>query len=243
MTMQHAEASQREHEIVLELLPWHSEGTLSQAESAKVEKHLEHCPICREALGQYRYIEAAFARRGETEGWQLSEAHFERLLTMINRAEQADAAAQRPLKKARNGQSGFEVVRAWLAEPITLRWILGTETLALAALALALVIPHTPDKSGEAPVFETLTSPARPLATACKSCLHVVFAGEITESEMRKLLLAVHGQIVEGPSYIGVYTVELSPADAGGETLEQAVKTLRADAKVRLAEPVSPINP
>jgi hypothetical protein len=239
MTTQHTDASQREHELVLGLLPWHSEDTLSPTESAMVEKHLGQCQACQEALGQYRHIEAAFSARKETEAWQPSEAHFEHLLTMIDKAEQQHAVAEQPTGKARNGRYGLGIVRAWFSEPTTLHWVLGAETLALATLVLALAIPRAPDMPGEGQRFETLSNPAKPLAGACESCLHVVFADEITESEIRSLLQAVHGQLVAGPSSIGAYTVELGAADAAGEALGQAVKTLRANAKVRLAEPVS----
>lgn len=240
MATQNVEASQREHEIVTELLPWYSEGTLNPAETALAEKHLEGCPSCRETLAQCHRLGAAFAMRGEADAWQPSEAHFERLLAMVGQAEEADARAQQPPKKARNWRAGLDAAYAWFAEPTVPRWALGAETLVLAALVLVLIIPKTPEKSAGGSAFETLTSPAKPLTTACGACLHVVFDGAASESEMRGLLLAVHGQMVEGPSYLGVYTVELNPGEGGA--LEQALNILRASAKVRLAEPLSPAS-
>jgi hypothetical protein len=238
MTTQNIEASQREHEIVMELLPWYSEGTLNPAETDMTENHLENCSVCREALTQYRSLGAAFTLRGESDAWQPSEAHFERLLAMVEQAEQAEARAKQPPKKARNWLASLDTVRAWFTEPMAPRWVLGAETLALAALVVALVIPNVPQRSIEGPAFETLTSPAKPMATTCEACLHVVFDGAATESEMRGLLQAIQGQVVEGPSYIGVYTVRLDSGEGG--TLDEALKTLRANPKVRLAEPVSP---
>ena len=71
-------------------------------------------------------------------------------------------------------------------------------------------------------------------ALIAESLIHVVFAEDITEREMRALLGRVEGSIVEGPSAMGVYTVEI-PARAP-DRVAATVEVLRGDSKVRFAE-------
>jgi hypothetical protein len=51
---------------------------------------------------------------------------------------------------------------------------------------------------------------------------------------VRDLLLAIRGQIVAGPSSLGVYTVEVP---AGPDPLEKTLEHLRRQPRVSLAEP------
>jgi hypothetical protein len=244
MTTQYADVPPQEHEHVLKLLPWYSEGTLTPDQSARTEKHLEICPVCRVALERDRFLRTTFAARGATDAWQPSEAHFERLRAVIDVAEQENLRVQ-PSKKAWKWRFGLDVLRTWLGNvPTALRWALGVETLVLMALMLALAIPRLPETVGEGQAFKTLSSVAKSPASARGPRLHVVFAGDMTETEIHSLLQAIHGQLVEGPSAVGAYTVELPAVDAESEALDQAVKTLRANAKVWLAEPVpNPVTP
>ena len=66
--------------------------------------------------------------------------------------------------------------------------------------------------------------------------IHIVFTDDITERELRTLLGRVQGKIVDGPSTIGAYTLEVGPSTA--DDLTRIVAILRADPKVQLAEPV-----
>ena len=69
-----------------------------------------------------------------------------------------------------------------------------------------------------------------------EALIHVVFTEDITERELRTLLRRVEGRIVDGPSAVGLYTV-----DVRANTPDRAVpiiEILRGDPKVRLAEPV-----
>ena len=64
----------------------------------------------------------------------------------------------------------------------------------------------------------------------------MVFAESTPEAEIRRLLATVRGEIVGGPSPLGVYTVAL-PAD--GEPLPVVLSHLRAQPQIRFAEPVA----
>jgi hypothetical protein len=63
----------------------------------------------------------------------------------------------------------------------------------------------------------------------------VMFNPGITESDLRRLLLGVGARIVDGPSSTDVYVLEI-PA----ERTDQALRALRAEPGVRLAERLGP---
>jgi hypothetical protein len=87
-------------------------------------------------------------------------------------------------------------------------------------------------------LYRTLSSEPKPVS-ADRVPLRLVFAEDITERELRALLLPLGATIVQGPSPIGVYTVEIPLAEATSERLPPMLKRLRAHPKVSLAEPVS----
>jgi hypothetical protein len=55
---------------------------------------------------------------------------------------------------------------------------------------------------------------------------------------MRALLLEARAEIVGGPSPLGAYALALEPGVAG-DSPEAVLSLLRADSRVRLAEPVT----
>lgn len=224
------ELQKADHETVLEWLPWYAEGTLDPDERILAERHLQHCSVCREELERNRQIGLLFASRPQDpdQTWQPSDAHFAEILARIETAEPTIEAAARPADSRR----WLENMRAWLGGvPSGFRWLLAVETFALAALALVLVMPRLapPEQS----LYETYTD-GEATAPAPGSRLHLVFAEDLTEAELRALLRSVQGQLAAGPSGLGVYTVVLRDGDSA-----QALRTLRAHPKVRLAEAVS----
>jgi hypothetical protein len=110
---------------------------------------------------------------------------------------------------------------------------LALESMAVAALLLVVALPTlrtTPD-------YETLSSGAEQTTTGPR--LRVVFADSATVGEIRQLLRDIDGNIVAGPTALGVYTVALPAADRPDQTLAQALASLRARDQVKLAEPIA----
>jgi hypothetical protein len=62
----------------------------------------------------------------------------------------------------------------------------------------------------------------------------------MTVGELRTLLRDIGGQIVAGPTALGVYTVAVMGGERPAEAQNQAVTALRAHEQVRLAEPLTP---
>jgi anti-sigma factor RsiW len=223
-----------EHERMAELLPWYAGDTLEPKEKAAVARHLSICPVCREALEQHRALAVAFESRPDPL-WQPTAAKFQSLLDQVDALEAGAAAPQpKPGSAEPSRPNWLARLGGWLrSAPTAPRWAFAAETLAFAALALALAIPQLAPRRGGPGPFETLTDGTEHSAAAGPR-LHVVFAEDLTEGEMRGLLRAIGGRVVDGPSAVGAYTVAL----AADRDIRNAAKTLRDHGKVRLAEPV-----
>lgn len=223
------------HDWVAELLPWYSNGTLGPVEQAFVDKHLAICPECCLKLEEYQQLSAAIAASPAAMDWQPSPGHFAQVLSAIDAEEKAIAAKTAPLPK----QPTFAgQCLDWLkiqSKPLV--WALALETLMLATLALFAVMPGVGRQAPEGAVYQTLSN-ARPVAVNGQPRVRIVFAEEATEHDIRMLLTSVQGHLVDGPSTLGVYTLELA-LPGKGNTLDLAVAQLRKHPKVRLAEPVA----
>jgi len=215
------------HEEIEALLPWYANGALTPAETATVEQHLAQCPACRAELKQCHAL--ATAVRNNAESWQPAPGGFDRLMAEIDRLEPKPAPA-----KTRSPPL-FQRILDWLgATPNPVRWTLALESMAVAALLLVIALPMP----GTAPDYETLSSGAEQSA-ATGPRLRVVFADSATVGEIRQLLRDIDGNIVAGPTALGVYTVALPAADHPDRTLAQALASLRTRDQVKLAEPIA----
>lgn len=208
-----------QHQVSFEALPFYANGTLNAQESGRVQTHLEGCASCRTELARFRDI-AATVRSGPE--WSPSSADW---AAMEERMDRADGRA-RGVSAARGL---WETVRSWFAiAPLPMRWALGAQAALVVVLGGALLF-----RPG---VYETFSSPEK-VAPSDRARLHVVFAEDATEREIRAALQELKARIVGGPSPTGVYTVELPFAASERGQLEQAIGRARANPKVRFASP------
>ena len=212
-----------EHERVAELLPWYVNASLSREEAALVDEHLAACAACRDELARCRALSltARSAPQGE-EGWAPSPRHFARVLARIEASEQRRVGAR--------GRALLDRLRSWVSDtPRPVRWAFGVQGVAALALA-AVLLWRAP---GPPLTYETLSRPA-PAAVGDRARLHLVFAEETTERELRDLLHDIDGVLVGGPSPRGVYTVELPVGAREREHVEASAARLRGDRRVRI---------
>jgi len=109
--------------------------------------------------------------------------------------------------------------------PRPVRWALAGQLAALVLLAAALAFgPARRFQSGKlasaAPeraaspagaLYRTLSAPSAPAAswTAVAPQIRIRFAETATEKQMRDVLISTRGRLVDGPSPLGAYTLEL----------------------------------
>jgi anti-sigma factor RsiW len=210
------------------MLPWYENGTLDDRERASVEAHLMTCAACQAELA--RCHDLATAVRAAADGWEPSAEHFARVLARLD----ATAASARPRRGWWDTMCAqYERYRAMLHRtPPLIRWTLVTQSALTLVLAGILVwqAPRAPEH-----FYRTLSSSSDQAAQQ-RAQIHVVFADDITEKELRALLTEVRGTIVAGPSPLGVYTVAVALSGDAHALADLALATLRAHPKVRLAE-------
>lgn len=226
----HQRGAEREH--VAEILPWYVNASLSRDETALVDEHLPACAACREELARCRAISAAARSVAQSEdGWAPSPQHFARVLERVEASEQRTLGAR--------GRSLLERVRSWVsATPGPVRWAFAVQGVAAVALAAALFW-RAPASS---PAYETLSRPAAAVA-GDRARLHVMFAEETTERELRDLLNDIGGVLVGGPTPRGVYTVELPVSASERERVEASAARLRGERRVRFVAVASTRSP
>jgi hypothetical protein len=213
-----------EHEHVAELLPWYVNASLSREETALVDEHLAACAGCRDELARCRVLSLAArsTAQGE-EGWAPSPRHFARVLERVEASERHRVGAR--------GRALLERLRSWVIDtPRPVRWAFAAQGVAALALAAALLW-HAPGPPP--PAYETLSRPA-PAVAGARARLHLVFAEEATERELRDLLHGIEGVVVGGPSSRGVYTVELPVGASERERIEAIAARLRGEPRVRI---------
>lgn len=217
------------HEAATLLLPWYANGTLSPEETRQVEAHLGQCPHCLAELEQYRILGEQVREQPEWT-WQPPSGHFERLMADIDRLDT-------PAVPARAKPSPWQRLMDWLREtPQPVRWTLAAESLALAMLVLVVWLPGRPMVE---PGFETLssvTTSTRPTGPR----LRVGFDPTLRIADLQSLLQVLNGQIVAGPSALGIYTITLDAKERPEAALDHALTVLRAHRQVLLAEPLQP---
>jgi anti-sigma factor RsiW len=152
----------------------------------------------------------------QEEAWRPSPAHFARIMTRI----EAPSFWQRRV--------------SWFKQtPRPVRFAFALQTVALVALVAVVALRPK--------VFETLSRP--PAAASSRARLHVVFASDLSEEGLRRLLQGAQAIIVDGPSADGVYTVELSLPAADRERAREIADRLAKDPRVRFAAPVASSSP
>jgi hypothetical protein len=215
------------HQDISLLLPWYVNKTLNGAETKRVENHLKVCLTCRREIAVLHKLAEAVQQEGSLDS--AAQASFSRLKKRLHSPDETsrekaqkvvDLAAQRK-------RSG----RFWLGHPVLPR-----PALALAAvLLLSLLIPRFMG-TGDSQMNEYRTLSNAEIPVTSKNTIRLIFANDTRQLQINEILASVHGQVVDGPSAQGVYTVAIE-GEPASENVLALVESLRKNANVIFAEP------
>jgi hypothetical protein len=203
-------------EEVLDLLPWLAVGSLSAAESHRVEDWLAQHPGDADVHAELAWLRLTASQVKAEVQAQLPPANqgFESLLQKV-RGESAPAVNAPAVSAASPGRQAAAPRPPWLALWQWLRQASPARSLGLAGLALAqaaviAVLVQRPAEdvgAGQVPL-------SRLPSMVDGDLLQVSFAPTATEAQIRAALQLAKATLVAGPGAIGVYTVAV-PRRAG----------------------------
>jgi anti-sigma factor RsiW len=199
-----------EHAAIDALLPWYVNGTLRGEELGRVERHVAGCPACRREVGWLKDVFAACA----------AIAPLPDAPPSVSRGAPAPDRAPR----ARTRQAGAG--EGWRSTPRWMRALMAAQFAGLAILGTLLALD-----AGNEPSYRTLGSAARPAPSG--ETIAVMLDPAITEAELRGLVSSLGARVVDGPTASHAYVLEVPAAQSNA-----AVAKLRAESKVRFAEPL-----
>lgn len=214
------------HRDVVELLPWYANETLEEREREAVEAHLEGCASCDRELSEVKALRGALLELDEAPP-EPSPALLNRALAEIDRYERERQRPIRSIERMKDLLFGW-----WQPLPAFARVTVAAQFVLLVGMAGLLLKQR--DAESE---FRTASQPTDASRARRGLRLLLGFQPGISEEAMRRVILELHGEIVSGPSPLGLYTVEVPIArDRRGEA-EKLLQRLRENLQViRFAE-------
>ena len=180
-----------------ELLPFYINGTLTSADRAWVEGYLTEHPTARAELQWYESLQA---RLREDVPAVSSEVGMERALSRI-RAERPASQAARPA-----APSPLERLRAWLVTVLPQTVLRPAFASAMAIVAVQTVVIATLVAERDDP---SEIRAVRASVVDKGPYLKVNFKPDARETDIRMLLVEVHGSLAAGPGQLGDYYVRV----------------------------------
>lgn len=202
------------HDAAWAVLPWYANGSLSEAERARVRAHLGGCLVCTRELRRLDVLAAAV--RAPVDEHACTQA-YARLSPRLG------AASRRPRRRLR------------LPLPLVAGGLL---MLCTAGLVTGLVLDGNDPAAPSAQAFQTLGRHAGRDTRAVKPVLRVVLQ-DAAPAALAAWLARHDAELLDGPSAIGVLTVRVGLSAAG---FDARLDALRADAATLFVEPVSNVG-
>ena len=203
------------HGVVEQLLPWFVNGTLDGDELALVEQHLRECVRCQHEVDALRELQAAYV------GSEMAPDPAQSFQKLCRRLGETRTAA-RFMPRLPGLRRFWQQTRLWAP------WAAAAELVVILVLGVLLVFGDE-----HAARYRTLGASDAPRQATGSGV--VVFDPRITEAELRQIVLAAGGRIVDGPTGADAYVLEL-PAERQAAALE----ALRAQRSVVLAQRLDP---
>lgn len=207
------------------LLPWIANESAVAKEVARVEEHLRGCRECQEELEFQRQLRNAI--RSEEAVVLAPQTSLQKLMQRIDTAADPEDFEETSVLPTESTAAKRSQRPRWLAIAAAVQGIV------IAGLLAALWT-----QSGDtltAPRYSMLTEHDK--AMTQRPVIRVVFAGSVSLDDMSRVVHSVDAQVVAGPSEAGVYTLGLAAGSSDEPGINKALALLRADARVKFAEP------
>jgi len=218
-----------DHRTAWELLPWYVNGTLSGQDLDAVTGHLPGCAACAEEVARCRDLAVAVGVVPAVATAPSAE-RLARLIARIDAIEHAGGRTNGWRERLRERIDGLRDLLQ--STPVPTRWALAAQSALVVLLVAVIASQMTPSAS-----YRTLASGAGPVARG-QAQIRVVFTEDTSERDMRAVLERVAGRIVDGPSTMGAYTVQVPVPAASSDRIAPVLDVLRMQPQVRLAEPI-----
>ncbi|HXK24375.1 MAG TPA: hypothetical protein VMS55_17025 [Myxococcota bacterium] len=181
-------------EDVLAAIAWYPDGLDAERRGA-VEAHAADCSVCRE--------EISFLR-GESPP-QTPAAEADRVYArVLERIEAYESRARGVERRAPPARRASRFVPARAAAAVVAAAGVGALSMWIGSRVLS-----------QEPVYHTAGAPTEVASVQPGLALDVVFRPDATAERIQSALRAIGGEVVSGPTQLGVYHVRLSPsADA-----------------------------
>jgi hypothetical protein len=184
-----------------ELLPFYVNGTLAEAERARVEAWLQAHP---EARAELRWYESLQARLREEPVPVSEEVGLERALQRIR----TEGPAPQGVRRA--AQPGFlEQLRGWLASLVPQAIVRPALAGAVALVAVQGVVILQLMERHEDDSTELRTLRSGTAVAEQGPYLKLNFKADAREADIRLLLVGIHGSLAAGPGQLGDYYVRV----------------------------------
>lgn len=215
---------ERMHAETRALIPWWVNGRLAGAEARQVESHLAQCAECRADVEVEQRVRAALRHKSPVA--YAPQASLQKLWSRIDDMEREMPTRPTPAPS--------RAVVATTATAPGLRWKMAAGVLLGLGLGLLVTSGWSPARRDGADAYRTATS-AEP-RSGREAQVRVVFSASTSVEELTRIVAGNGLTIVDGPSESGVYGLAL--AAGSRDSAATALARLRADPRVRFAEPV-----
>ena len=213
------------HQEIIELLPWYANQTLDDDERKMVEMHLADCRDCAKELESLKAMRKTVVEVGDS-GPALSRFALNRALAEIEDYERTRTSAARAAGAAQATQEtkGFWA-RWWQPTPVFARALIAAQIVLVLALGSLTLYQYSHPNI----VFKTSSGGVNDKTS---TRITVGFSEGATEQEIRQTILGIQGQIVEGPSALGLYTIQVPIPREKAAEIDKVLQTLRRNTKV-----------
>jgi hypothetical protein len=198
-----------QHRDAQEALPWYVTEQLDAVERAKIDEHLITCAACRRDLETERELAA-------------------QIVTLPINADAGWEAVQRQMhgrSKSDSRRLLLPALKDLLFQPTRVGWVIAAQVLVMIVAGSAyMTLPRH-----SAAEYHALSTPPAPRT----GNVIAMFRPEVSEQQLRSMLLAHDASIVDGPTASGAYILKV-PDDERTKTLAE----FQQSKDLMLAQPI-----